>query len=90
MVGRSPDQHSRRCREAPRRRERHRPLGANAHCKTVDNGHCSFPTKSFSKEHPSVTFTVTKVGRASFSYAPADKHDADHDSDGSAITIVHP
>lgn len=61
-----------------------------ASCTTSGQGVCKVSTGSISSSPTSVTFTVTGVTHASYSYNSAANHDPDADSDGTAITVAKP
>jgi hypothetical protein len=59
-------------------------------CTTDSNGQCSLASSTLDGKTGSVTFTVSGVTHASFSYDAANNTDPDGDSDGSSITISQP
>lgn len=64
-------------------------VGGTASCITGADGRCSV-TKNFAKKQTSMTFTVTGLSRAGYTYQSGANHDPDGDSSGSAITITKP
>ncbi|HUQ86338.1 MAG TPA: PKD domain-containing protein [Vicinamibacterales bacterium] len=62
--------------------------GSASSCTTNASGQCSAAKSGIAKKTTSVTFTVTNVAVATFVYKPAENHDPDGDSNGTAITIV--
>jgi hypothetical protein len=60
-----------------------------ASCVTNTNGRCTVGRK-FSKTRTSVTFTVTKLKLAGYTYKATDNHDPDGDSTGTAIIVKRP
>jgi hypothetical protein len=58
-------------------------------CTTGAAGTC-FIRATVSDSLPSLTFTVTDITAAGFSYAPGDNHDPDADSDGTTIVVTQP
>ena len=61
-----------------------------ATCTTDANGQCSLSIDKIDTSQSSITWSVTDVAHATFSYQPADNADPDADSDGTAITINQP
>jgi hypothetical protein len=60
-----------------------------ASCVTATNGRCALVRRAGASV-PSITFTVTSVTKSGYPYAPGSNHDADGDSDGTAIVIYRP
>jgi len=61
-----------------------------ASCVTNTSGLCSLTTGNISNKKTSTTFTVTTVSLAGYSYQSGSNHDADGDSNGTAITVTRP
>ena len=61
-----------------------------AECTTDGNGQCSVVKGNLKVDVTSVTFTVDSVTLAGYSYAPAENHDPDGDSDGTTIIVSAP
>jgi PKD repeat protein len=61
-----------------------------AECTTDGSGQCRVVKGNLKASVISVTFTVDGVTRAGYSYAPADNHDPDGESDGTSITVSSP
>jgi len=59
-------------------------------CNTDSAGLCQISSGNISKKQGDATFTVTGASRANYIYQPADNHDPDGDSDGTAITVAKP
>ena len=59
-------------------------------CVTNVSGQCTVTKNNISKNSSSVTFTVTDVAHATYSYTSPDNHDPDGDSNGTAITVNKP
>jgi hypothetical protein len=59
-------------------------------CTTASDGRCSITSGYIWRSRTSATFTVSDVTHATLTFAPADNHDPDGDSDGTAITINRP
>ena len=66
--------------------------GANGSdsCVTNASGQCTITKNNINKNSSSATFTVTDVTHAAYTYASADNHDPDGDSDGTVITVNKP
>ena len=62
----------------------------SASCTTSTAGQCSLSSGSMNRSKSSVTFTVSSVADATLTYKPADNHDGDGDSNGTAITVLKP
>ena len=65
--------------------------GANGSgtCTTDASGQCSI-SRNVRNTSNSATFTVSNVTKGGFAYNPADNHDPDGDSNGTAITVNKP
>jgi hypothetical protein len=63
--------------------------GTSGSCPTNASGQC-FIDQNNIRSGDSITFTVTDVTHGAFTYAAADNHDADGDSDGTSITVWKP
>jgi PKD repeat protein len=61
-----------------------------ASCTTGSTGACTVSSGSIPKRNSSALFSVTGVGHASLTYAPAANHDPDGDSNGTSITVLKP
>ena len=57
-------------------------------CDTSAVGRCTFARQSLPKKTASLTFTVQKVTRSAYAYAPAANHDPDGDSNGTTIVVA--
>jgi len=64
--------------------------GSTASCTTGSSGTCTLPVKSVGKRSSSITFTVTNLSKAGFTYQSSANHDPDGDSTGTAITVSKP
>jgi PKD repeat protein len=64
--------------------------GSTGSCTTNATGRCAVSRSGIPKSTGSVTLTVTNVALATFVYKPANNHDPDGDSNGSAITVTKP
>ena len=64
--------------------------GSTSSCTTNASGYCAAPKAGIAKKTASVAFTITNVTLATFVYTPADNHELDGDSNGTAITVVKP
>jgi hypothetical protein len=64
--------------------------GATSSCTTNGSGRCSVSRSGIPKSTGSVTFTVSSVALGTFVYKPANNHDPDGDSTGTAITVSKP
>jgi hypothetical protein len=64
--------------------------GATSSCTTNTSGQCAAARSGIPKKTASVTFTITSVARATYFYKPADNHDSDGDSNGTAIVVAKP
>jgi subtilisin family serine protease len=60
---------------------------STSYATTDSAGLCTISTGTISTKKISVTFTVNNVSKTSYTYAVADNHDPDGDSDGTTITI---
>lgn len=60
--------------------------GTAASCTTSAAGDCTVALAGVSKAVKTLSFSVTDVAAAGMSYAPADNHDPDGDSDGTTAT----
>jgi hypothetical protein len=65
-------------------------FSGSASCVTNGSGSCQVTTGNIAKKKSNVTLTVTNVSHASLPYQPADNHDPDGDSNGTAITVSKP
>jgi len=61
-----------------------------ATCTTGSNGMCSVSKSGIRYGKGSVTFSVTNVTRASYTYAPSSNHDPDGSSTGTKIVVRKP
>jgi hypothetical protein len=61
-----------------------------ASCTTASNGQCSVTTAKIPTTQAGVTFTVTNVAGAGFTYAQSTNHDPDGDSTGTTISRARP
>lgn len=59
-------------------------------CTTDNSGRCTLARGGIRKSSRSATFTVTGLTRAADAYVPAQNHDADGDSTGTALTVFKP
>ncbi len=60
-------------------------------CTTGANGQCSISQNNISRKDSSITFTVTGVSAAGYTYDSASNHDPDGDSDnGNSIVVLSP
>ena len=59
-------------------------------CTTNGSGQCSVTSSNVSSKKTSVTFTVTNLSGAGYTYASSANHDPDGDSDGTSITVLKP
>ena len=59
-------------------------------CTTNAEGWCTVSRPIILNWDSQVSFTVDDISHATLSYAPADNHDPDGDSDGTTITIAKP
>jgi len=57
-------------------------------CVTDSAGVCTVSLGGISKDTESVALTVEMLSLPDYSYAPADNHDADGDSDGTTIVVA--
>jgi hypothetical protein len=64
--------------------------GSTATCITDARGQCVVVKSGILKKTTSVSFTVTNLMRATFVYKPTANHDANGDSNGTAISITKP
>lgn len=64
--------------------------GSSGSCATSSNGVCNITLNNISRNSASVTFTVTGVTLANYTYTPGANHEVDGDSNGTAITIAKP
>lgn len=64
--------------------------GAVPQCETGEDGRCTLRSATIPKSTGSATFSVTAVYSADTTYAPADNHDSDGDSDGTSIHVSKP
>lgn len=55
---------------------------------TLSGGMCQVSSSPIAKKNGTVDFTVTNVMISGVDYLPGDNHDADGDSDGTAITVA--
>lgn len=62
----------------------------SAECTTGSDGACTVTTGNIRRNQSTTTFTVNAVTDGSFTYAPADNHDPEGDSNGSAIVVSRP
>lgn len=62
----------------------------SASCTTNGSGICSVSKTNIAKTAASVTFTVSGVTHASYTYQASSNHDPETDSNGTAITITKP
>jgi PKD repeat protein len=62
--------------------------GTTAACTTNASGQCVVSRAGIPKNTGSVIFTITNLTRPTFMYKPADNHDPDGDSNGTAITVT--
>jgi PKD repeat protein len=62
--------------------------GSTASCATNASGQCTVSSAAMPRKTTSVTFTVTDVTVGAFTYAPADNHDPDGDSNGSTVSVT--
>jgi hypothetical protein len=61
--------------------------GGSSNCVTNGSGQCTIISDDFKNNVANVTFTVTSVSLAGYTYQPGDNHDPDGDSNGTAIVI---
>ncbi len=61
----------------------------SASCVTSAAGTCSV-TRTLPNRQASATFSVTALSLSGFTYAAGSNHDPDGDSNGTAITVLHP
>jgi hypothetical protein len=59
-------------------------------CTTNGSGQCSVTSSNVSFKKTSVTFTVTNLSGAGYTYASSANHDPDGDSNGTSITVSKP
>jgi hypothetical protein len=59
-------------------------------CTTTTSGRCLVKKTKLAGDVPSVTFTITNITRTGYTYSPVDNHDANGDSNGTAITVIKP
>jgi subtilisin family serine protease len=59
-------------------------------CTTDSKGRCQVASAAMPKTATSVTFTVANATRDGYAYRPANNHDPDGDSNGTAITVPGP
>ena len=59
-------------------------------CTTNGFGQCSVTSSNVSFKKTSVTFTVTNLSGAGYTYASSANHDPDGDSNGTSITVLKP
>jgi subtilisin family serine protease len=64
--------------------------GATTACTTGTGGNCTVTLAKIPRTTLSVTASVTSVARSGWTYAAADNHDPDADSDGTAIVVPRP
>jgi len=62
-------------------------VGGTASCTTDSGGQCSLQSALLSPAIPDVTFTVSDLALAGYTYTAGSNHDPDGDSTGTAITI---
>ncbi len=60
---------------------------ATASCTSDLSGQCTVTDNGLSKSEKSVSFTVTSLSLAGYTYAPGDNHDLDGDSDGTTFLV---
>lgn len=66
-------------------------FSGSASCKTDTSGQCKMTSGRINdNQQGSVSFTVDDLSLASYSYQPADNHDQEGDSNGSAISVSKP
>jgi len=63
---------------------------SSSSCVTDSNGRCNLTSGLVWKDDPDVTFAISDVTYAAFTYQSSDNHDPDGDSDGTQITINRP
>ncbi|HZD57295.1 MAG TPA: right-handed parallel beta-helix repeat-containing protein [Anaerolineales bacterium] len=61
-----------------------------AQCLTSSQGLCSLASGAIQNRDKSVTFVVSSLSLADYTYTPADNHDRNGDSDGTNIIILKP
>ncbi|MFN2196620.1 MAG: hypothetical protein ACK2UW_10925, partial [Anaerolineales bacterium] len=59
-------------------------------CLTDNSGRCVVGTRNIHRNNPDTTFTVTQVSLSGYTYAAADNHDPESDSNGTTITVFQP
>ncbi len=59
-------------------------------CTTGTGGYCAITSGRIANTNANVTFTVTKVSKTGYSYAPSSNHDTSGDSNGTSITVKKP
>ena len=64
--------------------------GGSGSCITGNTGQCTINQAGLVKKTASVTFTVTSVTLATFTYAPGTNHDPDGESNGTTVTVPRP
>jgi hypothetical protein len=62
----------------------------NAQCVTAGDGTCALSTGNIRRNTKKVTFTVTNLIKAGFTYSSAANHDPDGDSNGTSIVVARP
>jgi hypothetical protein len=65
-------------------------VSGSGSCMTNASGQCSVALTNIKSNNSSVTFTVTKVEHAWYTYDPASNTDPDGDSDGTVIVVSMP
>lgn len=62
----------------------------NVSCVTNSSGYCSITKTGLKSSVSSITFTVTNVTRAGFTYQASANHDPDGESNGTVIVVLKP
>ncbi|MEZ4709405.1 MAG: S8 family serine peptidase [Caldilineaceae bacterium] len=59
-------------------------------CTTNGSGQCTMNKNRLRNNVTSVTLTITNITRSGYTYSAGDNHDADGDSNGTVINVLHP
>jgi serine protease AprX len=65
-------------------------ITGTASCVTNASGQCSVTSGNISTKSASATFTITNVTQSSYAYQSSANHDAEGDSNGTAISVARP
>lgn len=65
-------------------------LGAPGSCAASASGQCAMSQSEIPMKTARVTFAVVNVTHATLTYKPAANHDANCDSNGTAISVTKP